>query len=598
MGALTLPSCSDMLETESSRQLFDKELDSKTDSVHFAFGVMQAMQQLADQYVFIGEMRGDLVRTTEYTDNNLRRLADFSADTSNKYDSAYVYYRVINNCNYYIAHRDTTLLTGSTLVAMREYAAIKAFRAWAYLQLARTYGKVPFFTDPLTTISQINSSNYPSLDIDGIVAALAPDLEQYSGYTVPNYDNVDIGATNWGSTKRMFTKYCFIPVDVILGEMYLEVGDFARAASHYTTYLTRVAEPVDRYALGFSSRLSFSDITYVPSDYDGGLSGVLWSGIFDNNSTIDYLSYIPMSVNRLRGTTTSLPLAFGFNYYSTSSRIDSLRMDEVQIMASDQYWALSDSCDYYYYRSVTGGLPQQYVGGVKWGDMRSKAIVTKGTGADSTKQWITKYNSGNIYLYRTSTIYLHLAEALNRLGHVDAAFAILKDGITESLLDTTRTYITDETRELLQNTYPLLSDQYRSLFPAQTTSNYASTNFGIHQHGSGVTGDGNYPGRSPYQLDSIVGLKMRNIAQTYLVNVGTTKADSINAMEDLLCDEYALEFAFEGTRWYDLMRLARHKNRAALYNPDFGGRWLARKLQYKNPVKDLTIPENWYLPFK
>ena len=446
MGALTLPSCSDMLETESSRQLFDKELDSKTDSVHFAFGVMQAMQQLADQYVFIGEMRGDLVRTTEYTDNNLRRLADFSADTSNKYDSAYVYYRVINNCNYYIAHRDTTLLTGSTLVAMREYAAIKAFRAWAYLQLARTYGKVPFFTDPLTTISQINSSNYPSLDIDGIVAALAPDLEQYSGYTVPNYDNVDIGSTNWGSTKRMFTKYCFIPVDVILGEMYLEVGDFARAASHYTTYLTRVAEPVDRYALGFSSRLSFSDITYVPSDYDGGLSGVLWSGIFDNNSTIDYLSYIPMSVNRLRGTTTSLPLAFGFNYYSTSSRIDSLRMDEVQIMASDQYWALSDSCDYYYYRSVTGGLPQQYVGGVKWGDMRSKAIVTKGTGADSTKQWITKYNSGNIYLYRTSTIYLHLAEALNRLGHVDAAFAILKDGITESLLDTTRTYITDETR--------------------------------------------------------------------------------------------------------------------------------------------------------
>ena len=90
IGALMLPSCSDMLDTESSRQLFDKELDSKTDSVHFAFGVMQAMQQLADQYVYIGEMRGDLVKTTEFTDNNLRRLADFSADTSNKYDSAYV----------------------------------------------------------------------------------------------------------------------------------------------------------------------------------------------------------------------------------------------------------------------------------------------------------------------------------------------------------------------------------------------------------------------------------------------------------------------------------------------------------------------------
>ena len=86
MGVALLPSCSDMLESESSRQLFDKELDSKTDSVHFAFGVMQAMQQLADQYVFIGEMRGDLVKTTEYTDNNLRQLANFSAGTSCKYD--------------------------------------------------------------------------------------------------------------------------------------------------------------------------------------------------------------------------------------------------------------------------------------------------------------------------------------------------------------------------------------------------------------------------------------------------------------------------------------------------------------------------------
>ena len=91
---------------------------------------------------------------------------------------------------------------------------------------------------------------------------------------------------------------------------------------------------------------------------------------------------------------------------------------------------------------------------------------------------------------------------------------------------------------------------------------------------------------------------MKQIAEMYNVTVGTTKADSINAMEDLLCDEYALELAFEGTRWYDLMRLARHKNSAALYGADFGGRWLARKLQYKNPVKDLTIPENWYLPFK
>lgn len=595
MGVALLPSCSDMLESESSRQLFDKELDSKTDSVHFAFGVMQAMQQLADQYVFIGEMRGDLVKTTEYTDNNLRQLANFSAGTSCKYDSAYVYYRVINNCNYYIAHRDTTLLTGSTLVAMPEYAAIKAFRAWAYLQLARTYGKVPFFTEPLTTISQINNSNYPELTLDQIVAQLAPDLEQYTGYDVPWYDNPEIGRTNMGESKKMYTKYCFIPVDVILGELYLEAGEYAKAASHYTTYLTRVADEYNRYALPLISSSFPNGGVYKPSDCDDFLYGVTWSSIYSNNSTDDYVSYIPMAVNRLRGTTTAMPAAYGYNYYATSK--EDLVMDEIQIMPSDAYWAISDSCDYYYYRKVTGALPQQYVGSVKWGDLRINAIVYKGEGADSTKQWVRKYRSGNIYLYRTSTIYLHLAEALNRLGYVDAAFAILKDGITEALLDENRTYITPETRTLLQTTYPFLSDEFRSLFPAATAS-ISTTNYGIHQRGCGVTGDGNYPGRSPYQLDTIVGLKMKQIADIYKVEVCATKADSINAMEDLLCDEYALELAFEGTRWYDLMRLARHKNSAALYGSDFGGRWLARKLQYKNPVKDLTVPDNWYLPFR
>lgn len=602
LGVCMLPSCSDMLESDSSRQLFGKELDSKTDSVHMAFGIMQSLQQLADQYVLIGEMRGDLVKTTEYTDNNLRRLADFSADASNKYDSAYVYYRVINNCNYYIAHRDTTLLTGSTPVVMNEYAAIKAFRAWAYLQLARTYGKVPFFTEPLTTISQINSSNYPELDINGIVAQLAPDLEQYTGYNVPDYNNPNIGSTNWGDSKVMFTHYCFIPVDVILGELYLETEQFDKAASHYTTYLTKVANGNHKYAIDYQE--DWNNIRkrkgtiYLPSDMLPSSSYASWyDNIFKNNTTAastEFISYIPMSVNRLRGTTTQLPKYFGYNYYSPDK--NDLTLDEIQIMPSTEYWAISDSCDYYYYRQVTGGLNQQYAGGVRWGDMRSTTTVKIGTQADSTRQWIQKYNAANIYLYRTSTIYLHLAEAFNRMGYVDAAFAILKDGITTALLDTARTYITDETRNILQTSYPFLSDENRSLFPAATSTNY--TNYGIHMHGCGVTGDGNYPGRSPYQLDTIVGLKMKKIADMYNVHVGYTKQDSINAMEDILCDEYALELAFEGTRWYDLMRLARHKNKAALYGADFGGRWLARKLQYKNPVKDLTDPNNWYLPFK
>lgn len=608
--ATVLGSCGDMLDTDSSRQVFDGDLNSKTDSMFFAMGVMQAMQQLADQYVFQGEMRGDNVTTTTYTDNDLRQLADFTATTANQYDSAYVYYRVINNCNYYIAHRDTTLLTGATNVVMNEYAAIKAFRAWAYLQLARNYGSVPFFTEPLTSISQIDNNTFPSLDLDGIVARLAPDLEQYTGFSVPNNGGGAhaVGSTNFGTPKSVYASLCYIPVDVILGELYLEVGDYANAARHYTIYMTAVDKPVasqTAYARGMAESPTFRswrDIQNRPNDLQGYQGGANWSNIFSANATQDIITYIPMAVNRLRGTTTALPLAFGYNYYSTGRSTDELYVDEIQLQPSDALKSLSDSTTYYYFQNVTGSVAQQYVNGTALGDQRLNAVTRRGTGEDSTKTWVQKYTSGNIILYRNSTVYLHLAEALNRLGYPDLAFAILKEGINESLLDSTATYVTDDSRKLLQQAYPFLSAANRSLFPAHTASNFDATNWGIHQHGAGVTSDGQFPGRSAYQFDAVVGKKMDELARTFGLAVGSTAQDTlqaqVNAVEDLLCDEYQLEFAFEGTRWYDLMRLARHKNAAATYGADFGGRWLARKLAAKNVSKDLAQPDNWFLPFQ
>ena len=210
-----------MIETESTRFNIDPEIGDKTDSVFYAYGILEAMQQLADQYVFLGEMRGDLVETTVYTDNNLRQLANFSATTANKYDSAYVYYRVINNCNYYIAHCDTALYRGSTNVVIDKYAATKAIRAWAYLQLGRNYERVPFFTEPLTKISQVDGGNFPEYNLDQLVAALAPDLEQYSGMVTPSfgfertadgYDYFAVGSPVWTSTaKRVSPTTCSSP---------------------------------------------------------------------------------------------------------------------------------------------------------------------------------------------------------------------------------------------------------------------------------------------------------------------------------------------------------------------------------------------------
>ena len=635
-------SCSDMLETESTRQNIEPELTAKTDSLFYGFGILQAMQQLADQYVLQGEMRGELVSTTKYTDNNLRQLANYSATVANQYDSAYVYYRVINNCNYYIAHRDTTLLTGSRNVVMPEYAAVKAIRAWAYLQLGRNYERVPFFTEPLTQISQIDGGNYPELDLKGLVSQLAPDLERYTGFTPPSYGLSynsfrTIGSPNWTSEAKSFSPMrCFIPVDVILGELYLETGQFEQAASHYITYLTQVAS-------NFTSLRSL----FMSSDYVapmrsknistgrfGGMTdsdlpdrslistqenfGSAWDNIFASNSPFDIISYIPMAVNRQSGTITQLPLIFGFNYYATNeelatsgssvSELSGPYVEEVQLLPSQALNALSDSTEYYFYFDNKSNDVYDSIQAYPAGDMRLRSIMSQTLREDSTMQWVDKYKYANVILYRTSTLLLHLAEAFNRLGMYDAAFAILKDGISDLLIDRNNagdyyvSYLSDDTRLKLQTTYPLLSEENIYLFPREDAC-------GIHCHGAGraasdlpngsrTFGTTYHAGSSPYQLQRMAGKKMEEIAKQFNVSVGTTKQDTINAIEDMLCDEYALEFAFEGNRFYDLARLARHKNEAGLYSANFGSLWFARKLEGNKPVKDLTDPHNWYLPFK
>lgn len=596
-GSLT--SCSDMLETDSTRQGFDPSLSEKTDSIYYALGILQGMQELADMYVFQGEMRGDLVDTTHYTDNNLRKLADFTATTENKYDSAYVFYKIINNCNYYIAHRDTSLRTGSEYVALNEYAAIKAIRAWTYMQLARTYGEVPFYTEPLTQISQID--NVPDKkDMAGIVSALAPDLEQYSGMVTPNFGNTA------PANSSIIPANLFIPIDVVLGDMYLETSQYEKAARSYITYLTQVSMGTHTaFVSPYSRRANFFVMdSELPSDWSNENNTISpatqWSTIFTNAGSSDVITYIPMARNSRQGTTTMLPLAFGYDFYSNTAGYT----EEIQIVPSQAYLDLSNSTPYYYIAQASGS-DMVVKETANFGDLRYRGIIYEREDAESEKAtvWITKYNSANVLLYRRTTVWLHLAEAFNRLGMPDAAFAILKDGINKSLIDPNDgpAYISEDTRLALQTTYPLLSVANLAKFSENMSF------YGVHSHGAGWTRDYNgvtyQRDISPYQYSTVVGKKMDEMAAKYGVAVGTTKQDTINAVEDILCDEYALEFAFEGSRFFDLCRLAGHKNNISdqnnIYGLDFGNKWIARKLAFKGAAR-VTETSNdwWYLPFK
>jgi len=626
-GLFGAVSCSDMLESESQGQLYDPSLSEKTDSVSYAYGILQAMQQLADQYYFQNELRGDLVKATGYASTDIRKMANFEADATNKYDSVYLYYKVINNCNYYLKNRKTDLRTGNDYVVINEYIAVAAIRAWTYLQLVRNYGSVPYITEPVTSVSQINAQREPS-SRETILASEAEYLENLKSnwdskyWAVPNFgkkSELQIGG-NGSFAKAIMVNKCFLPINVVLGDLYLENAQYEKAAKSYYDYLyyNNVASTLN---LDYCNSLTSyeTDMEY-PSDWDESSSdnpkSTAWNNIFKQSSAPgDVITYIPMATSVLNGQVTSVPEAFGCLYYSYQGYIysyytdlDYIQTQEIQVVPTTEFREFYTSRPYYYHTYTTNLIPQGEVNSVNLGDSRFNFVTHSRLGDNPDMVYIPKLANGNFYLYRSSTVFLHLAEALNRMGYPDAAFAILKVGMntellgySEDLYDPTSAlgkeffFMSQRTLKMLSTTLNFIGTD--GLF---SSNEFITSNVGIHAHGAGLVRDyKNRPLISKYNYFTELSNKFQQLDKTFSLgfseNYEFTREDSINAMEDILCDEYALELAFEGCRFGDLQRMARHKNESGLYGGGFGDAWLADKLKGKGKV---ITTQNCYLPFK
>ena len=567
---------------------------------------------------------------------------------------------MINNCNYYLAHRDTTLATGARNVVCNEYAAVASFRAWTYLQLTRQYGQVPYVTEPVTTIGQINA-NTSMTDYRTILAEEAKMMEALKArYTdeqlaVPTFNQLSrsAGMLNWGGGEKFLSpKRCFVPFNVVLGDLYLELGEYEKAATCYYQYLRYEGQLSTsnisvNYVNSMSPRYSlyspiFKNFTEWPADYNDAKNisifnnQPIWENSFQHTASPgDVISYIPMAVNYTMGKTTDIPASYGYNYYGTensstvdiddpmSSLFNCPKTEEIQIVPSQAYCDSARRSQYYYFTEQVKVAPFNWIiKNAPMGDARAQ-MICQGNGADSTFVYTYKPSTAYVYLYRNATVWLHLAEAINRMGYPDAAFAVLKTGLHSDLakyryqevylkdtegndsidpatgskvLDMTQShlddkyYLTPESYDLLTTKLPFLGQENSDIFRNGTQKAFV----GIHSHGAGAVEDADL--YSTYRYSLVLADKLADINSKFSLGLTTyTKDDYINAMEDLICDEYAMEFAFEGTRFSDLRRLALHKNQSGLYGGNFGDKWLSTKLQHNAPG---ITTQNCYLPYK
>lgn len=579
-----LLSCSDFFDQQPDHIIFAEEnhLANATDTLYSVTGILNKLQSIGDRTILLGELRGDLVDITNDANNDLREIANFNIGDDNRYNVPSDYYAIINNCNYFIEKVDTAMKNNrNEYLFMREYAAVKAIRAWTYLQLVLNYNKVPFVTEPILS-KQDAEKSYPEYDLQAIceyfINDLAPLTERW-GNEYPRYGTIR------GNDSRLF----YFPINIVLGDLNLwlasttgSTATYREAAYRYYKYINERNGDNSAYPTGINY-YAWETGSTTWDGIRGRSSGTLTSENYATNSEI--ITMIAGDSIPAEGNYSELRNLFNSNYDNNYhvSIIPSQGMFELS--ESQAHCCLGSNGTTTYY--APEGLTNHRSGDLRLWEYYTKGWATnRSTGERMETSNIDKHSSQNIHIYRKYMLYLRFAEALNGAGFPRAAFQILSTGLNNEIKD--------------EYVYPYCSesdsiwlsrlDFDNELYQVYTAYEYASTTgsdrspntIGIHTHGSGWT-----PLNEYYQLpdDSLMTEEQKKPIQTAFV-------------DSLLLNENALELAFEGTRFYDIMRFALRQP-----NP---GQFLAEKVaarRGKNNVDEalknrLMDRNNWYLRWK
>lgn len=507
-------SCSDMLDKGNDYVIYTdgRELTNPADTVTSVLGIINQLQSIAVRTNLLGEVRADLVKVNENASIDLKNLANFEADVMgdddpNQYNLPRDYYSVINNCNYFLAHADST--AGNTnrneKYFVREIAQVHSIRAWVYLQTVLAYGRVPLITEPVVTKLQ-SEAQYPMVELADVCDYFIEDLKKYYAREYPDPQNVG-GEVN--------PKMCFFPTQVVMGDLYLYKAvvthdpEMAKeAAKCYYDYI--MWDKSGKKILTMSTNsVRWNEDALYREKYERPSGSISYSyGNSWGAANSEGITVIPMNASATTGYYNELRDLYNYTYKT--------EVKEASISPSDAYFELSESQEWYGYDTqkrvvqvTREKLDDEAIEDHLMGDLRlqnaySKRKITHNT-TEYIDQTIDKHNEQHIGIYRQTQLYLRLAEALNYAGYPRFAKLFLTIGPNNLVIanEVLPYYTSDADVEFLNyfdfnnNTFVSYVESYNqkldSLFtvteyqPVYASNEQQITMRGIHSRGSGLT---------------------------------------------------------------------------------------------------------------
>ncbi|WP_207495872.1 RagB/SusD family protein [Aridibaculum aurantiacum] len=539
-------------------------------------GLYGKFMSLSDRYIVLNELRADLMKFTMNADESLRQLSTHTVSADNPYANPRPFYELINNCNDVL--KNFVIMRQKNTLGVDEfnqrYSDIACLRSFLYLQLGIHYGRVPYITQPLENLADLNDINrFPKLELPQLIDSLVEftDAIPFKG-DYPPAVGAAIGASLNVTLDGYPTSKFFINKRILLGDLHLWKGDYQKAATYY------------RQVMETATTGTVNDNYYTQYKNGWGTANMYISyGRAGDVSTLNYEngwgSWFFATDDRFnREIIWALPYDSRFKPANPLINLFSPVGGSYQVTASEEImdnWNRQQQAAMTVSSSLTVGTA-----GIPF-DARKLISVRNVSGQPTIMKFITNYvhpgslttinpfnKNGRWFLYRQAHLHLRFAEAANRAGYPKLAYALYNNGIPNVYQSPANT--PDKT--IWQNTLDL---------PAPF--NFDARN-----------------GEIPYYR----GEWYRNIgirARANLINYSlsaTSVADSISQNEIGLLNESALETAFEGNRWSDLLRIAIRRNDPSVIADKVYDRMRKDGVGDPAAVRAKLMTRDWFLPFK
>lgn len=564
-------------------------------------GLYALQQDLVEQLVVLGELRADLLTVTPNADADLIEINNFNISTKNKYASPSNFFKLIAATNRFISileKEHPSVLDPSAAVNNydRLYGEALTMRAWAYFNAVRIYGKVPFIDDRISTIDEIdNFLNSSQTYVDSVYIQYS--IDGYHNDTIRNQTTVldkqyfDTERVILHFTQELETKvkavgvnhyidnndnswevtiWCEWAYNTLMGHMYLTLGDLAKADYYFEKVL-------------------YNNSTNRRYQLDNSFAGGMWGNIFYNIDSREHIFTLSFNkTNQQQNGFQRLFEPWGANEYMLKPTKIAIHKWETQWRGQViQYdYTIPDST-----KTIVPGQPSDFYRGygVSYLYARNNTALSANDYLDMLEyKRLEEQRSVESIMENVDTVVYKYSIGKTRYAQ-DANFIIYRAGSVNLYLAEIYNYWNYENDNGDVQSYTL-----NALNIINNGSNYDQS---LSRYQLGVRGRvGLGSGESAFKINNINFFfdPFTNKVVGFEDLTGKLQAKQYN-LENNIMEERARELAFEGERFYDLMRVAKRRN-----DPSY----LAKKVseKFSEPIRTniynkLLDENNWYINY-